>query len=181
MSTRCESQFGSRACFSSSAACSDGAAMQRCCCSRAATSRWWGTLVAGCGHSWARFPSHQRRGVSCSRHCSPTFAMSSQPPMAGTSTRSSPVRGYTEPKHPPPACKWAPDRWTRCHRRQSGQAEARHGGDAARYASHCTRGVRAALRLVRGRAPGGLARKSPRIHRGGVPADGGTTMQTMVN
>lgn len=95
-------QFGSRACCSSSAARSGGAAMRRwCCCSRAATSKWWGTLVAGCGNFWARFPSRQRRGVSCRRPCSPTFATSSRPPTVGTSTRSSPVRGHTDSRHPP--------------------------------------------------------------------------------
>eukprot|EP00964_Phaeocystis_antarctica_P055881 scaffold32912_cov60-Phaeocystis_antarctica.AAC.4 len=68
-----------------------------------------------------------------------------------------------------------------CRRRKPSQAEVRHGGDASRHASHCARGVRAELRLVRGRAPGSFARERPRIHRGGgATADAREAMQTVV-
>ena len=68
-----------------------------------------------------------------------------------------------------------------CRRRKPSQAEARHGGDASRHASHCARGVRAELRLVRGRAPGSFARERLRIHRGGgASADARAAMQTVV-
>ena len=146
-------------------------------------------MLAGCGSSWPRFPSRQRRGVSCTRPCSPTFATSSRPPTAGTSTRSSPVRGYADPPthpHPPPGHirPPGPDRCTRGRRRQSGQAQAGHGGDAARHAPDRARGVRAGLWLVRRRAPGGLARERPRrlLPRGGrASADAREAMQAVVN
>ena len=95
------------------------------------------------------------------------------------------LRG-TPPPHPPPGHirPPGPDRCTRGRRRQSGQAQAGHGGDAARHAPDRARGVRAGLWLVRRRATGGFARERPRrlLPRGGrASADAREAMQAVVN